>query len=88
MSDNAYISPGVAGTFAHLADAQSTRNLRIWIQRSTTELLAPDQEALVKKMRAEGVELEVDVVEGGSHLDAGIAFALGERGPESSWVCD
>ena len=46
----------------------------------------PDQEKLITKMRAEGVELEVDVIEGGVHLDAGIAFALLERGSNSSWV--
>jgi hypothetical protein len=28
----------------------------------------------------------VDVIEGGCHLDPGIAFALGERAPSSSWV--
>lgn len=85
-STNPYFSPAVAGSFESLAWLQAQHGVRVWIQYSTTELLAPDQEKLVRKMRAGGVKLEVDVIEGGAHLDAGIAFALLERHSNSSWV--
>jgi acetyl esterase/lipase len=85
-STSAYFSPAIAGSFAHLADAQQRLGVKVWMQRGSVELLRDDQDTLVAKMRAEGVVMEEDVVEGGVHLDAGIAFALGERRPESSWV--
>ena len=37
-------------------------------------------------MREEDIDVDVDLVEGGVHLDAGIAYALRERGPESRWT--
>ena len=60
--------------------------LPVWIQYGSVENLHVDIENLIARMRADGVEVEVDRVEGGVHLDAGIAFALGERGEESAWV--
>ncbi|KAI0090677.1 Alpha/Beta hydrolase protein [Irpex rosettiformis] len=63
---------------------------QVWIQYSSVENLHADIEHLIERMRGDGVEVDVDRVEGGVHLDAGIAFALGERGEESAWVrlCD
>lgn len=60
--------------------------LLVWIQYGSVENLHEDIEKLVERMRGDGVRVEVDRVEGGVHLDAGLAFALGERGEESSWV--
>lgn len=57
----------------------------VWIQYGSVENLHTDIESLIEKMKGEGVSVDVDRVEGGVHLDAGIAFALGERGEESSW---
>lgn len=72
--------------------------LPVWIQYGSVENLHVDIERLIERMRGDGVVVEVDKVEGGVHLDAGIAFALGERsgtkkgneGEGSSWVrlCD
>jgi acetyl esterase/lipase len=86
LSTNPYFSPAVAGTFGTLVHAQRSSGLRIFIQHGTAELITPDQKLLIEKMRREGVDMEVDTINGGAHLDAGIAFALLERGPESSWV--
>ena len=74
------------GSFAYLAAAQRTQRATVWIQYGSVENLHPDIAALVDRMRADGVHAEVDVVPGGVHLDAGMAYALRERGPESSWV--
>ncbi|EIN14090.1 alpha/beta-hydrolase [Punctularia strigosozonata HHB-11173 SS5] len=60
--------------------------VRVWIQYGDVELLAPDIRRLIERMREDGVPLEVDEVPGGCHLDSGIAFALRERGQESSWT--
>jgi acetyl esterase/lipase len=86
LATDPYFSPAVAGSLEYLARAQHESGLKIFIQHSSTEMLYKDQNVLLDKMRAEGVEFELDVVEGGSHLDAGIAFALLERRPSSSWV--
>jgi acetyl esterase/lipase len=59
---------------------------RVWVQYGDGELLTPDIRGMVGKMTKEGVSVEVDLVQGGCHLDAGIAFALGERSNESSWI--
>ena len=40
---------------------------------------------MIARMEGDGVAVDVDRVEGGVHLDAGIAFALREKGTESSW---
>lgn len=37
-------------------------------------------------MREDAVAVDVDLIEGGVHLDAGLAYALGEQGEDSSWV--
>jgi acetyl esterase/lipase len=58
LSKDPYFSPAVAGTFAYLADAQAQpRGLRIFVQHGTVELLTPDQELFVKKLRDEGVQV-------------------------------
>lgn len=82
-TDDAHIEAGKA------MDGQASA-LPVWIQYGSVENLHVDIENLIARMRADGVEVEVDRVEGGVHLDAGIAFALGERGEESAWVrlCD
>ena len=59
---------------------------RVWIQYGSVENLRPDIDRLVEHMRADGVDVDVDLVEGGVHLDAGMAFALKERGEDSSWA--
>ncbi|KAI0691512.1 Alpha/Beta hydrolase protein [Cytidiella melzeri] len=92
-----YFSPAVCGSFAYLACAQkesrsehnggsARAGLPVWIQYGSVENLRVDIESLVERMRKDGVDVDVSRVEGGVHLDAGIAFALGERGKESSWV--
>ena len=82
-ADDTHIEAGKA------KDGQASA-LPVWIQYGGVENLHVDIENLIERMRADGVEVEVDRVEGGVHLDAGIAFALGERSKESSWVrlCD
>jgi acetyl esterase/lipase len=77
----------VTDNFTWLAESQSRDTFPcVWVQYSDCELLAPDQRAWLEKMRREGVKFEVDTIEGGAHLDAGIAFALRERSESSSWV--
>ena len=85
LRTNPYFSPAVCGSFTYLAKAQKDRPCRVWIQYGSVENLAGDIERLVKRMRADGVCVDVDCVEGGVHLDAGMAFALKERGERSSW---
>lgn len=84
--DNPYFSPAVAGSLRYLAAAQKAHHTSVWIQYGGVENLHDDIAKLVARMRADGVDAEVDVVPGGVHLDAGMAYALRERGPESSWV--
>jgi acetyl esterase/lipase len=86
LAKNPYFSPAVAGSLGYLAHAQGTLGLKIFMQHSSTELLYKGQCVFLEKMRSEGVQVEVDLIEGGAHLDAGLAFALLERGPTSSWV--
>lgn len=88
LSTNPYFSPGVAGDHKWLAESQKANSglPHVWVQYGDSELLTPDQQAWVNKLRAEGVEFELDVIEGGAHLDAGLAFALLERGLRSSWT--
>jgi hypothetical protein len=86
LSINPYFSPAVAGSLEYLAHAQRNGGLKIFVQYSSGELLYEDQNIFIEKMKREGAELEVDIVQGGAHLDAGLAFALLERGPSSSWV--
>jgi acetyl esterase/lipase len=83
---NPYFSAAVAGSLEFLAQAQQEHGLQIFVQHGTAELITPGQQKLVEKLRKDGVQFELDVIEGGAHLDAGIAFALLERKPESSWV--
>jgi acetyl esterase/lipase len=86
LATNPYFSPAVAGSLEYLSHAQRDSGLKIFVQYSSGELIYEDQKIFLQKMRSEGVEFEVDLVEGGAHLDAGLAFALLERGPSSSWV--
>jgi acetyl esterase/lipase len=86
LSKNPYFSPAVSGSLHYLVQAQRDRGLRIFVLHGTSELITPDQKIFVNKMKTEGVEFELDMIEGGAHLDPGIAFALLERGPQSSWV--
>ena len=81
-----YFSPAVCGSFHYLAAAQKDQPLSVWIQYGSVENLHKDIEKLVQHMRDDGVQVDVDLVEGGVHLDAGIAYALGEKGKESSWA--
>lgn len=80
-----YLSPAACGPFAYLAKAQAHQDMVIWIQYGDVENLKEDIETLIVRMQRDGLHVEVDVVEGGVHLDAGIAFALIERGAKSSW---
>ena len=84
--DNPYFSPAASGSFAYLARAQAAQALRVWVQYGAVENLARDIAALVARMRADGVAVDAECVEGGVHLDAGLAYALGERGAQCSWV--
>jgi acetyl esterase/lipase len=84
LATDPYFSPAIAGSLAYLAHAQREAGLKIFVQHSSTKMLYKYQNMFLAKMRAEGVEYELDVVKGGSHLDAGIAFALLERKPSSS----
>ncbi|KAI0343494.1 alpha/beta-hydrolase [Trametopsis cervina] len=61
--------------------------LPIYIQYSPTENLHPDITRLITRMRGDGVRVRADEVEGGVHLDAGVAWALRERsgGGRGSW---
>lgn len=86
LSTNPYFSPAVAGSLEYLSHAQRDSGLKIIMQHSSGELLYDDQILFLEKMKREGVTCEVDLIEGGAHLDAGLAFALRERGPSSSWV--
>jgi acetyl esterase/lipase len=81
------LRPALAAAHADLGseDARAC-GLPVWIQYGAVENLHGDIERLVERMRADGVQVDVERVEGGVHLDAGIAFALGERGEGSSWV--
>ncbi|EKM53594.1 uncharacterized protein PHACADRAFT_125418 [Phanerochaete carnosa HHB-10118-sp] len=83
---NPYFSPAVCGTFRYLAAAQAAQRLVVWIQYGSVENLEKDIARLVQRMREDGVVADVDLIEGGVHLDAGIAYALRERGENSSWV--
>lgn len=83
---NPYFSPAVCGTFRYLAAAQAAQRLAVWIQYGSVENLEKDIARLVRRMREDGVAADVDLIEGGVHLDAGIAYALRERGENSSWV--
>jgi acetyl esterase/lipase len=87
LQTNPYFSPGVAGDFSWLTNTQRLHDglPHVWIQHGDSELLTPDQRKWVDKMQAEGVEMSIDVIKGGAHLDAGIAYALLERGEDSSW---
>ena len=85
LQSNPYFSPAVCDSFEYLAKAQKERTCRVWIQYGSVENLSADIEKLVKRMRASGVKVDVDLVEGGVHLDAGLAFALNERDEHSSW---
>lgn len=85
LQDHPHFSPAACGTFEYLARAQEKRPCRVWIQYGSVENLCPDIELLIKRMRADGVSVDVDRIEGGVHLDAGMAYALNERGKESSW---
>ena len=58
----------------------------VWVQYGGVENLRKDIEGMVKRMKADGVSVDVDRVEGGVHLDAGLAFVLRERGEDSSWI--
>ena len=86
LQENPYFSPAVCGSFHYLASSQKERGLVVWIQYGSVENLRDDIDKLVKHMREDGVQVDVDLVEGGVHLDAGIAYALRERGESSSWV--
>ncbi|KIP08666.1 hypothetical protein PHLGIDRAFT_126866 [Phlebiopsis gigantea 11061_1 CR5-6] len=81
-----YFSPAVAGTFSYLAATQKSRALTVWIQYGSVENLRADIDALIRRMQTDGVVVDVDLVAGGVHLDAGMAFALRERGTASSWT--
>lgn len=85
--ENPYFSPAACGTFHYLAAAQQRAcGLRVWVQYGSVENLERDITKLVRRMREDGVGVDVDLIEGGVHLDAGIAYALGERGETSSWA--
>jgi acetyl esterase/lipase len=86
LATNPYFSPAVAGNFEYLVQAQREADLKLFIQHGDVELLTPNQNKFIKKLQDEGVQVDLDVVEGGAHLDPGIAFALLERKSESSWV--
>ncbi|GJE97300.1 alpha/beta hydrolase [Phanerochaete sordida] len=84
--ESAYFSPAACGSFAYLAKAQErARPPAVWIQYGEVENLAPDIAALVQRMRADGVVVDVDLIAGGVHCDAGIAYALREKGERDSW---
>lgn len=75
-----------ASSLGYLARAQRQSGLEILMLHSSIEILYEDHDVFIEKMRSQGVEFELDVIEGGSHLDAGIVFALLNRRPLSSWV--
>lgn len=85
MHTNPYLSPAICGSFDYLALAQKDKPLPVWIQYGSVENLHGDIDALIQRMKADGVTVDVDCIEGGVHLDAGIAYALREKGPGSSW---